>query len=54
MDDIPLPSMGDGSDGGFGVLGGLGGSEAEDIPLPPTMSLPKPSILKKPSSTIQQ
>jgi len=54
VDDIPLPSMGDGSDGGFGVLGGLGGSEAEDIPLPPTMSLPKPSILKKPSSTIQQ
>lgn len=53
IDDIPLPCMGDGNAGGFGVLGGLGGSEAEDIPLPPSMGLPKPSILKKPSSTVQ-
>jgi len=52
VDDIPLPSMGDGSDG-FGVLG-FGGSDAEDIPLPPTMTIPKTSILKKPSSTIQK
>ena len=51
MDDIPLPSMNEGGDGGFGVLGGMGGSEAEDIPLPPSL---KPSILKKPSSTVQQ
>ena len=46
--------MGDAGDGGFGLLGGLGGSEAEDIPLPPSMTLPKPSILKKPSATVQQ
>ena len=44
--------MGDGGDAGFGILGGIGGSEAEDIPLPPSMSLPIPSILKKPSPTV--
>lgn len=52
VDDIPLPSMGEG-DGGFGILSGIGGSDAEDIPLPPSMLIPKASILKKPSSTVQ-
>ena len=59
VDEIPLPSMfgqdDEGGDGGFGTLSGISGiGDAEDIPLPPSSSLPKPSILKKPSSTVQR